>query len=82
MRAVLIVVSCLFVAACARKPDAPGARGDACRTQDDCNRDADGGVRRCGVLRLCVAGHCEAALDAGAPGSRVVACKQDAGSPR
>jgi hypothetical protein len=78
--ALVVVVGFWVAAACARKPDAPAARGDVCATQDDCNRDADGGVRRCGALRLCVAGHCEAARDAGPSGSRVVACAADAGS--
>lgn len=82
MRGVLIAACCLLALACARRPEAPEARGEVCRTQDDCNADTDGGVRRCGVLRLCVAGHCEAALDAGARGSRVVACTQDAGTQR
>lgn len=79
MRGVLIMAACLLAPACAPPPDAPAARGKVCRTQDDCNRDADGGVRRCGVLRVCVADRCEAALDAG---SRVVPCSQDAGPSR
>jgi hypothetical protein len=78
--ALAVVVASLLVAACARKPYAPGARGEVCAKQDDCNRDADGGVRRCGALRLCVAGRCEAASDAGTSGSRVVACAADASS--
>lgn len=80
MRAALLVAAWLLALGCARKPDAPAARGEVCRTQDDCNRKPDGGVLRCGVLRVCVAGRCEAARDAGTPGSRVVACMADAGS--
>jgi hypothetical protein len=82
MRAALLVASVLLAAGCARKPDAPVARGEGCRTQDDCNQAADGGVRRCGVLRLCVAGRCEAARDGGTRGSRVVACTADASAAR
>jgi hypothetical protein len=82
MRAALLVASCLLAAGCARKPEAPVARGEVCRMQDDCNRFADGAVRRCGVLRLCVAGRCEAARDGGTRGSRVVACATDAGAAR
>jgi hypothetical protein len=80
VRAGLLLAAALLALGCARKPDAPVAHGEVCRSQDDCNREADGGVQRCGVLRLCVAGHCEAASDAGTHGSRVVACTADAGS--
>jgi hypothetical protein len=70
----------LLACGCARSPQAPLAKGRACKSSDDCNRSADGSLARCGPLRLCVSGRCEVSPDGGTVGSRLVVCAGDGGA--
>ena len=76
MKARLAVVLCsLLVFGCARGLDTAERAGQACEADADCNpRQADADVS-CGWLKLCVAGRCEVASDAG--GSQLVVCRPE-----